>query len=557
MRIITWNIALDRMASAPFQSITHALLLLMHGTEMKSSRSALPKATALPPSYHSFFSFPTHKTGYSGVGVYTRPTPLSADDRLSSTRDVDPTSAPLDVDAQVLDSEGRTLILDFGLFVLVNVYCPSDSASQADPERDAERFRFKMAFHQLLKERVRQLVHLQGREVVVVGDLNACADVIDHAEGALIEARGEGGFWEYEPRKWLRDWLVDSSLAVGGGCLVDVVRKFWPERKAMYTCWNTKMSARASNYGSRIDYILVTPGLLPWIKAADIQPDVKGSDHCPVYIDLHDQITLESGVFVKLADVLGNPEPGAEPPRLAAKFWEEHRQRGVDTFFGKAGAKQVVALKKDSPVAEMKAPSASPPEDTPKRERDILQSSSSSSSCLPIAAKSPSPASTAKRKQNGPTPSSSNSKRPKNGQPTLASFFGSKSASASQSSVTHSSESTIDSDYQLALALSAAESEPSSSPPNPHTARAWTTILAPLEPPRCSVHDEPAKVMTVNKPGPNRGKTFFVCSRPVGPGYDRGRAERLREEVDPRWKCDFFRWAADVRAEMVRKEKDK
>ena len=50
------------------------------------------------------------------------------------------------------------------------------------------------------------------------------------------------------------------------------------------TGWNTKISAHKTNYGVRIDYVLVTPGLLPWIKASNIQLSIKGSDHCPVFV---------------------------------------------------------------------------------------------------------------------------------------------------------------------------------------------------------------------------------------------------------------------------------
>ena len=56
----------------------------------------------------------------------------------------------------------------------------------------------------------------------------------------------------------------------------------------------------------------------------------------------------------------------------------------------------------------------------------------------------------------------------------------------------------------------------------------------------------------MNKPGPNKGRTFYLCARPVGPGYDKGRSERLREEVNHQYKCDFFKWASDVKREAMR-----
>jgi len=66
-------------------------------------------------------------------------------------------------------------------------------------------------------------------------------------------------------------------------------------------------------------------------------------------------------------------------------------------------------------------------------------------------------------------------------------------------------------------------------------------------PPLCTVHREPSKEFRVNKPGPNKGKTFYLCARPVGPGYDKGRHERRREEVDHQYKCNFFMWASDAK----------
>ncbi|KAF8870840.1 Endonuclease/exonuclease/phosphatase [Infundibulicybe gibba] len=112
-------------------------------------------------------------------------------------------------------------------------------------------------------------------------------------------------------RRWLRKW-INVAMA-------DVVREFWPDRGGMYTCWNTKISAREFNYGTRIDYILATRGLRPWIKAADIHPDVKGSDHCPVYVDFHNETTTPNGHILTLRDAMGYA-PGREPPRLHQQF---------------------------------------------------------------------------------------------------------------------------------------------------------------------------------------------------------------------------------------------
>lgn len=63
--------------------------------------------------------------------------------------------------------------------------------------------------------------------------------------------------------------------------------------------------------------------------------------------------------------------------------------------------------------------------------------------------------------------------------------------------------------------------QPGSSQPNGNgndgesSKDAWSTLFKPLKPPKCIVHGEPTKELRVNKPGPNKGKTFFICSRYV------------------------------------------
>ncbi|KAF7345671.1 DNA-(Apurinic or apyrimidinic site) lyase 2 [Mycena venus] len=623
MRILTWNINGIRTIPQyhPWNTMkTHddilnllqADIICFQGTRFPVKRVDIDIDLASHPPITRSFSFPLQKHGYSGVAVYARADsvlprkaeegltgllqpkpPLSAAERVS-VREAYPDEMMAEassdlVDFRSLDNEGRALVVDFGLFVLVNVYCPNDGTETE------ERLRYKMDFHRMLEARVKGLIDVEKRQVIVVGDLNACAAVIDHCEGNLMVARGqaeglqgEDGFWERDVRRWLRSWLISDEPGTTG-CLVDAVRRFWPDRKGMYTCWNTKISARESNYGTRIDYILVTPGLLPWIKAADIQPEIKGSDHCPVFIDFHDEIVDSNGDVVKLRDVLGPPSAGgAEPPRIAAKFWDEYKQRLLDTFFGKKTATTNADLSAKAVPLQPQAPKPKPDTPTPlatleSEGQDLLEAAVSSTAELlddrHSSASQPRMSSSkslgpAKRKRDTPMEpvASSSSKKPKKdtpkpkkaGQTSLASFFSNASSSKTKISTSASSSKTkpseadlLDADYKLALSLS--QELESASPPRSQsnvgeTKKAWSTLLAPIEPPLCQVHGEPTKELTVNKPGPNKGKNFFICSRPVGPGYDRGKAERLREEVDPTWRCDFFKWASEVRLEMTRKK---
>jgi AP endonuclease-2 len=142
-------------------------------------------------------------------------------------------------------------------------------------------------------------------------------------------------------------------------------------------------------------------------------------------------------------------------------------------------------------------------------------------------------------------------KKSKAGQPSIASFFAKPSASASTSKNKQAGEPSSpqghsnsavdhemdvdghdqeDEDYKLALQLSqeyssqfnlsssqssvASSSNGSGNGKRKDKAKdAWTSLLAPTQPPTCRAHNEPAKEYTVNKPGPNKGKKFFICSR--------------------------------------------
>lgn len=610
--------------------------------EVKSSRQNLPKQVALPNSYNSFFSFPVSKTGYSGVVTYTRTeivTPFKAEEGLtgliqprpplSENERISPSgSYPPDVvnpdtnemDYKELDGEGRAVVVDIGLFVLINVYCPNDGTGSKLRED------FKMNYHRLLEARVDGLIK-EGRQVMVVGDLNACAAVEDHCEGSLLVAKGlaEGlpgdeGFWGKEYRKWIRDWLIKGD---GTGCLVDIVRKFWPDRRGMYTCeyvlhrvlsrliffigWNTKISARESNYGTRIDFILITPGLIPWITAADIQPHIKGSDHCPVFVDLRDELANPDGSLTKLRDVLGipsedGPTNSVQPPRLAAKYWSEHQQRPLSTFFFKKSN----VVSSPSPLFSLStSQETQSSSDTPgltdssfRASKNIEEEESQVMGTKKrkiMVAKSPDlPAKKARGFSTRLTTKGTSKSKGKNPeQSTIASFFlqpQSQIASTSLSRPCPSSPPSswdqrrespkpvirpppIIDNHTISPAPSLSESHLSfplkclhkdSSDKNKD---AWRSFLAPVQIPKCTVHKEPAKEYTVNKPGPNKGKRFFICSRyvypcfflewrlfsacffsrPVGPGYDKGRAERPREQVNPQFRCNFFKWSSDVR----------
>ncbi|KAG1752308.1 Endonuclease/exonuclease/phosphatase [Suillus paluster] len=604
MRILSWNINGVRTLPQyhPWNTFTSFQGILQHINadiicfqEMKTSRSSLSRCVALQDDFEAFFSFPQNKAGYSGVAVYADSrtiTPLRAEEGLCGILQPKPPltfderisrsypcaheielmpdehgSTPSDLAA--LDAEGRALIVDFGLFVLINVYCPNETSDVRLP--------FKMNFHVMLQERVRRLMN-EGREVVVVGDINICATPLDHCDGHL--ASNVATFHDHPARAWFHRWL--SPI----GCMTDAVRTFWPDRKGMYTCWNTKISARETNYGTRVDYILVTPGMLPWIKHGDIQPSLKGSDHCPIYIDLHDEITTDTGEKLFLRDVLPLDGNRSDPPRLAARRWEEYsgKQTLLSTFFGKGNKLHSSPFSSISPTADTQIPREQsnaaqsdhthpdfelPPPTHPSLSSQKSACTSASqapapSSTLqpdPISSNQHAPPATSTKRKSSADATKKAPKKLKGGQSKLSSFFAQPSmippcSQEEFSTQVADQQDYIESDHQLALELSASLGNPlsqgslaSATPSGSQSKAAWSQLMAPVQPPNCLIHDEPAKEYTVNKAGPNKGKTFYLCSRPVGPGYDKGKGERLREEVNPRYRCNFFKWSNDVRRE--------
>jgi AP endonuclease-2 len=78
-------------------------------------------------------------------------------------------------------------------------------------------------------------------------------------------------------------------------------------------------------------------------------------------------------------------------------------------------------------------------------------------------------------------------------------------------------------DYVSAMSEAMIERDSSRSTAN----QQWTTIFTRKDPPLCDVHGLPCVELVTKKPGPNLGRGFWICSKPVGPGYDNGKSKLL------------------------------
>ena len=218
--------------------------------ETKAAPEQLPESLTQVDGYHAYFSSAERK-GYSGVALYTKPKPKGVTNGFG---------------IEAFDKEGRVLIADYGDFVLFNIYFPNGRTSH-------ERLKYKMEFYDAFLAFVDR-VRGEGRSIVVCGDLNTA-----HKEIDLARPKGNERLSGFLPEE--RAW-VDRFLGHG---YVDIFRRFntQPEQ---YTYWDQVTRARERNVGWRIDYFFVDEDFAGRVRSADILPDVMGSDHCPVGIDI-------------------------------------------------------------------------------------------------------------------------------------------------------------------------------------------------------------------------------------------------------------------------------
>ncbi len=214
---------------------------------------ARPEQVTLSPEfagYHGFWDS-AQKPGYSGVAVFSREQPI--DVRVG-----------LGVDEH--DREGRILTLEFPEFFLVNVYTPN---SQDGLRRLPYRLTWDEAFRRHLAELA------TAKPVIFCGDLNVAHQEIDIARPR--ENRFTAGFSDQE--------RASFGELLGAG-FTDTFRHFHPDQRDAYSWWSYRGGARQRNVGWRLDYFGVSTPFLSRVVAADIMPDITGSDHCPVGITL-------------------------------------------------------------------------------------------------------------------------------------------------------------------------------------------------------------------------------------------------------------------------------
>lgn len=249
MKLISWNVnglraCLGKGFTDAFEALDADFFCLQE-TKLQAGQVTLDL-----PGYHQFWNY-AEKKGYSGTAIFAKKEPLSV---------------RLGLGVPELDTEGRLITLEYEKFFLVTCYTPN---AQPELARIDHRLRWEDAFRDYL------MGLDEKKPVLVCGDLNVAFSEIDLKNPAAN--RGNAGFSDQERGAF------GALLAAG---FTDSFRHLYPDVTGAYSWWSYRFHAREKNAGWRIDYFLVSNRVKDQIQEASIHPEIFGSDHCPVELDI-------------------------------------------------------------------------------------------------------------------------------------------------------------------------------------------------------------------------------------------------------------------------------
>lgn len=249
MKLISWNVngirACVNKGFSDFFKSADADIFCLQETKCQPEQIDLNF-----DGYYSYWNS-AEKKGYSGTAVFTRKEPLSVSYGIGIPEH---------------DSEGRVITLEFDNFYLVTIYTPNS-------KRELER----LDYRQLWEDEIRKyLLSLDSKKpVVMCGDLNVAHKEIDLKNPK--SNRRNAGFTDEERAKMTE--LLEAGFT-------DSFRYKYPDKTDAYSWWSYMGRAREKNIGWRIDYFIVSSSVKDKIADAVIYPEVFGSDHCPVGLEI-------------------------------------------------------------------------------------------------------------------------------------------------------------------------------------------------------------------------------------------------------------------------------
>lgn len=275
MKILSWNVnglrAVCKKGFLKWLAESGADIVCLQ--EIKAHQRQLLPDVISPKNYYAFFN-PAARPGYAGTAVYTKHKPLKVRRQIGVTR---------------FDKEGRVLIMEYpdftphlervsskqqsnlvspgeqgAGFTLINLYLPHGG-------RQREFLGYKLEVYHYFIDYLKQF---KSTKTILIGDFNIAHHEIDLARP---KQNKNNAMFTIEERK-----QIDKITELG---FVDSFRKFHQEGEH-YTWWPYFANARERNLGWRIDYAFISQDLVPILKDSFILYGIKGSDHCPVGVEV-------------------------------------------------------------------------------------------------------------------------------------------------------------------------------------------------------------------------------------------------------------------------------
>ena len=249
MRYISWNVnGLRACVKKGFEESFYALdadFFCLQETKLQAGQIELDF-----PGYESYWCY-AEKKGYSGTAIFARR---------------EPENVTLGLGLPEHDAEGRVLTLEYPDFYLVCVYTPNS-------QDQLRRLDYRMSWEDAFREHLCSLD--KHKPVIACGDMNVAHQEIDIKNPDTNHFNP--GFSDQERAK------MTELLAAG---FTDTIRYMHPDARDAYSWWSYRAGARERNVGWRIDYFLASDRIRDNLQRAFICPEIHGSDHCPVGLDV-------------------------------------------------------------------------------------------------------------------------------------------------------------------------------------------------------------------------------------------------------------------------------
>ena len=328
--------------------------------------------------------------------------------------------------------------------------------------------------------------------VIILGDYNTTQSAID------VFDEEEWSYANSYSRKWFNEFLeLNGDISLGGSLFYDSFRHLNPDVKNSFTCWNVMLGCRTTNFGSRLDYIVIDQKLLPYLHKCYPLTEYIGSDHCPVVAEFDNRIRF----------VISN-NYSKNSTKLWPEFGRGTSQSSIKNFFLSANRSEMIATMQ-SKFSPTKKSMASPQKSfKDKRKKNLQLHVSKNSVKYYFQSLKPKIVENEKIENDSEI------------QPTSV-----ESSPEDLIVVFDNSNNVSFSDYSTQS-----------------VSQQWKALFRQEPPPLCSGHKLPCIKRKVKKAGPQQGREFYACPKSsVGPSDH------------PESRCNYFQWVSVMKCTSPKK----